>query len=141
MIDKTSEPNLCYATVEGLSAKQVNFTINSTIMKKVIIAATTCAFLLFAQGSFAQAVQEAKAAKKEMKANKKIVKAREKRQDVNDKSRVEIPLVTDDKTKLKEAHKKEEKAMKKKMKSNSKQVKAGAKTNTKRADRVDDHNH
>jgi len=109
-------------------------------MKKVIFAAT-CALFLFAQSSYAQAVQEAKEAKKEMKATKKINKAREKRQDVNDKSRVEIPMVTDDKTKLAEAHKKEEKAMKKTMKSNSKQVKAGAKTNTKRADRVDDHNH
>lgn len=109
-------------------------------MKKVIFAAT-CALFLFAHGSFAQAVQEAKEAKKEMKAAKKMNKAREKRQDVNDKSRVEIPMVTDDKTKLAEAHKKEEKAMKKAMKSNSKEVKAGAKTNTKRADRVDDHNH
>lgn len=110
-------------------------------MKKVIVAATTCALLFFAQGSFAQAVQEAKEAKKEMKAAKKITKAREKRQDVNDKNRIEVPLVTDDKTKLAEAHKKEEKALKKSMKSNSKEVKASAKVNTKRADRVDDHNH
>ena len=114
-----------------------HFTINSIVMKKVIVAATTCAFLLFAQGSFAQAVQEAKAAKKEMKATKKMNKAREKRQDVNDKSRIEIPLVNDDKTKLKEARKKEEKAVKKVMKSDAKETKAKAKVITKKADRVD----
>ena len=109
-------------------------------MKKVIIAATF-AFLFLAQGSYAQAIQEAKEAKKEMKATKKMNKAREKRQDVNDKSRVEIPLVTDDKTKLAEAHKKEEKAVKKVMKSDAKSAKARAKTITKKADRVDDHKH
>ena len=68
-------------------------------------------------------------------------KAHQKRQDVNDKSRTEIPLVTDDKTKLKEAHKKEEKAVKKMMKSDAKNAKAKAKSLTKKADRVDDHKH
>lgn len=109
-------------------------------MKKVIIAATF-AFLFLAQSSYAQAIQEAKEAKKEMKATKKMNKAREKRRDVNDGSRIEIPRVTDDKTKLAEAHKKEEKAVKKVMKSDAKSAKARAKAVTKKADRVDDHNH
>ncbi|MBO0939886.1 hypothetical protein J2I47_25295 [Fibrella sp. HMF5335] len=93
--------------------------------------------LAFSQAAFSQAVQEGKAAKKEMKAEKKMAKAREKRMEARTHKGIEIAGVSDPKTRMKDANRKEEKAVKKELKADAAMMKAGAKAEKKKAAKVD----
>lgn len=90
--------------------------------------------LAIAQIGFAQAVQEAKAAKKEMKAEKKMDKAHEYATDAKTHKGLEVKGISDPKTRMAKAEKKMEKAEKKEMKSDAKELKAAAKAKSKKAD-------
>lgn len=113
----------------------IHYTIFET-MKKVLIAAS-CALMMVAQASFAQAVQTGKEAKKEMKAEKKVAKAKELESNARTGKGLEVAGVSDPKTRMAKAEKKMEKAEKKAMKSDAKALKAVAKEKTKKAAGVD----
>ena len=99
-------------------------------MKKSIFVAAL-AFLLASQAGFAQAVQKAKEVKKEMKADKKLEKAQEHREAASTGKGLEIAGISDKKTRMAKADRKEEKAEKKAIKSDAKALKAVAKRKTK----------
>ncbi|WP_375444215.1 hypothetical protein [uncultured Fibrella sp.] len=99
-------------------------------MKKSIFVAAL-AFLLASQVGFAQAVQKAKEVKKEMKAEKKMAKAEEYREEAKTGKGLEIAGVSDKKTRLAKADRKEKKAEKKALKSEAKALKVVAKEKTK----------
>ena len=99
-------------------------------MKKSIFVAAL-AFLLASQAVFAQAVQKAKEVKKEMKADKKLEKAQEQREAASTGKGLEIAGISDKKTRMAKADRKEEKAEKKAIKSDAKALKAVAKRKTK----------
>jgi C4-dicarboxylate-specific signal transduction histidine kinase len=111
-------------------------TNHSTLMKNAIMIAFGL-LLTISQASFAQAVQEAKAARKEMKAEKKMAKAHEKRVEAKTHKGIEIAGVSDPKTRMKDANRKEEKAEKKEMKAQADMMKAGAKAEKKKAAKID----
>lgn len=106
------------------------------LMKNAIIVAFGL-LLAISQASFAQAVQEAKAARKEMKAEKKMAKAHEKRMEAKTHKGIEIAGISDPKTRMKDANRKEEKAEKKEMKAHADMLKAGAKAEKKKAAKID----
>lgn len=95
------------------------------------------ALLLVAEAGFAQAVQVGKEAKKEMKAEKKMAKAREYKMEAKTGKGLEIAGISDRKTRMAKAEKKEDKAEKKVLKSEAKAMKAVAKETTKKAAKVD----
>ncbi|MBO0948166.1 hypothetical protein [Fibrella forsythiae] len=101
-------------------------------MKKSIFAASL-ALLLASQIGFAQAVQKAKEVKKEMKAEKKLDKAQEYRQEAATGKGLEVAGISDKKTRLAKADRKEKKAVKKAIKSDAKALKVVAKEKTKTA--------
>jgi 23S rRNA pseudoU1915 N3-methylase RlmH len=102
-------------------------------MKKIIIAASVCSLLAVTQLTMAQGVQAGKAVKKEMKADKKMDKAAEYRKEAKTHAGLEIKGVSDPKTRIAKAEKKEKKAEKKELKSDAKELKAVAKVKTKKA--------
>ncbi|MBO0952260.1 hypothetical protein [Fibrella forsythiae] len=104
-------------------------------MKKVMLSAFGLLFVLV-QGAHAQAVQQGKAIKKEMKAEKKVAKAEEKRMEARTHKGLEIKGVSDPKTRMKDAERKEAKAEKKELKSDAKLLKASAKALDKKAAKV-----
>ncbi len=85
------------------------------------------ALLMASQVGFAQAVQKAKEVKKEMKADKKLEKAAEHREAARTGKGLEIAGISDKKTRMAKAERKEEKAIK----SDAKALKAVAKRKTK----------
>ncbi len=89
------------------------------------------ALLMASQVGFAQAVQKAKEVKKEMKADKKLEKAAEHREAARTGKGLEIAGISDKKTRMAKAERKEEKAVKKAIKSDAKALKAVAKRKTK----------
>ncbi|MEZ0540874.1 hypothetical protein [Fibrella arboris] len=99
--------------------------------KSFFVAALAC--LVASQAGFAQAVQKAKEVKKEMKAEKKMEKAQEYRQEAATGKGVEIAGISDKKTRMAKADRKEKKAEKKAIKSDAKALKVVAKKKTKEA--------
>ncbi|MFD2570164.1 hypothetical protein ACFSUS_05930 [Spirosoma soli] len=105
---------------------------------KTTVIAICCALFMAAQPSMGQAVQEKKAIKKETKAEKKIAKAETKVMNAQEHKGVEIPHVSDPKTRTAKAEKKVEKAVKKELKSDSKELKAVAKVKKKQGEKAVD---
>ncbi len=105
-------------------------------MKKSVFVAAL-AFLLASQAGFAQAVQKAKEVKKEMKAEKKMEKAEEYREEARTGKGLEVAGISDKKTRMAKADRKEKKAEKKALKSDAKALKVKAKRKTKEAAGVD----
>lgn len=103
---------------------------------KNLVFASLIALAVVSQAGYAQAVQKAKEAKKEMKAEKKLDKAQELKSNARTGKGLEVAGVSDPKTRMDKAAKKERKAVKKEMKSDAKAIKAVAKTRTKKADDV-----
>ena len=102
------------------------------VMKKSIVVAAL-ALLCASQAGFAQAVQKAKEVKKEMKAEKKMEKAAEYREEARTGKGLEVAGISDKKTRMAKAERKEGKAQKKALKSDAKALKAVAKRKTKAA--------